>query len=190
MTPASPAPVKTLSGARGRRIRRFCRVMSWVALFFVIAPAVLAVVFWFAADRETFAAAMRVDPRWLDQFTWTDKLAPFLVSLFPALVISWAIWRARTCFDEFALGRLFSRRAILGLRDFAIGMGIGAVASPLTSTILSVLLSWNAPVGQKQMVIAIGSDTILGLVFASTIAIISWVMSEAADVAEENAQFI
>lgn len=189
MSDASASPRRLVSG-RARRIRRFCGLMSGAALFFVLALPLLAAIHWFLTDPATLAANYLAKPEWLGQFTWTGRLLPFAIFAMPMIVLCWSLWRVRSCFDEFAKGRLFSQRAIAGLRDFAIGMVLGALASPIANTLLHLVLTWNAPEGQRVMVIALSSDTFLGLIFAGIIAIICWVMGEAAEVAEENAQFV
>ncbi|WP_246678429.1 MULTISPECIES: hypothetical protein [unclassified Mesorhizobium] len=55
---------------------------------------------------------------------------------------------------------------------------------------MSVLLTLDAPAGQHRLTLSFGSDTVLMLLAAGTIAVIAWVMAEATALAEENQQFV
>ena len=62
--------------------------------------------------------------------------------------------------------------------------------TPVGRAALSMLLSWRTYATGKSLVVNLGSDTLLALLFAGLIAVIAWVMAEATAIADENAQFI
>ncbi|MCS6758219.1 MAG: hypothetical protein MO852_03275 [Candidatus Devosia euplotis] len=98
--------------------------------------------------------------------------------------------RLRVCFAEFAKGRPFAARGIAGLRDFATGTALAAIAKAIGFTLLTLLLTWNAPAGHHQIAIQLNSDMLIMALFAATIASLSWAMEKAAAIAEENSQFV
>ena len=62
--------------------------------------------------------------------------------------------------------------------------------NPLIGALLSILLSWQTYAQGQSIVIALGSDTLLALLFAGLVAVTAWVMAEANAIADEHAQFV
>ena len=120
----------------------------------------------------------------------SQRLYATVLSLPACLPLSWGLLRLRVCFTEFGRGLPFSRAGIAGLRDFAVGTGLSAVGKIVSTALLSAFLSWSQPAGQRLLVINVGSDTLLLVVFAAVITAVSWAMSQAAAIAEENSQFV
>lgn len=175
---------------RAARIRRFCRILSGVALAAGIGLPALTALHWLTSPAAGIAMGAGVPLPSLGSFELPQRLLALLAGAPSLLVLFWAMWRIRACLAEFAAGRFFTQPAIAGLRDFAIGMGVTALLSPVVNLLENLVLTWNAPAGQRQLVIALSSDMVLALVFSGTIAVVCWVMGEAAALAEENAQFV
>jgi hypothetical protein len=121
---------------------------------------------------------------------WASRLAAIVISAAPLSCLVWGLVQARRCFGAFAVGRFFAAEAVYGLRGFAIALFASALLWPIAGAALSVLLSWGAGAGKRALVIGVGSDTLLSLLFAGMIVIITWVMTEARSIADENAQFV
>ena len=118
------------------------------------------------------------------------RFLAILVSVLTVAPLAWGLLRLRVCFSQFAQGRPFAARGIAGLRDFAVGMGLAVIAKPIGFTLLTLLLSWNAPAGMRQLAVQIDSDTLIMALFAATVASLAWAMEKAAAIAEENSQFV
>jgi hypothetical protein len=80
--------------------------------------------------------------------------------------------------------------AARSLRGFAFGVGASALLKPLAGAALSLLLSSLSPARTHSLVLNIGSDSLLSLLFAAMVAIIARVLVEAANGAAENEQFV
>jgi len=113
-------------------------------------------------------------------------IATALLHLLP---LSWGLLRLRICLAQFAAGRPFAARGIAGLRDFALGTGLSALAKPLAGMLFTLALSWNGG-GPKQIAIEISSDVMILALFAGVVASLAWAMEKAAGLAEENSQFV
>jgi hypothetical protein len=124
------------------------------------------------------------------EFGATQRFGAALITVLTILPLSWALLRLRVCFIEFAGGRPFSARGIAGLRDFASGVALAAVAKLVGFTLLTLVLTWNAMPGMRQLSIQINSDMLLMALFAATVASLAWAMEKAAAIAEENSQFV
>ncbi|WP_338722223.1 DUF2975 domain-containing protein [Devosia sp. XK-2] len=113
-----------------------------------------------------------------------------ILGLIPMGLLVWGLLRVRQTFIAFAAGEVFSASAIAGLRDFAIGVGASALIQPLIGALLSLYLTWDAPAGGRRLVLQLGSDTALFVLFAATFLAATWTMRRAAALAEENSQFV
>jgi hypothetical protein len=118
------------------------------------------------------------------------RLLAFGISMVPLGTLIYGLLSARRCFASFAAGRIFSSESIKHLKAFSIAVAGSALLKPFAGAALSVLLSSRAAPGSMTMALNIGSDTIIALIFAGTMAIIAGVMAEALDIADENKQFV
>ncbi|MDO1581457.1 hypothetical protein [Rhizobium oryzicola] len=116
------------------------------------------------------------------------RVVAILTALLHLLPLSWGLLRLRVCLKRFSAGRPFDVEGIAGLRDFALGAVLSAVAKPVASMLLMLALSWEA--GPKRIVIEISSEVMILALFAGVVAALAWAMQKAAQLAEENSQFV
>ena len=65
-----------------------------------------------------------------------------------------------------------------------------AAAQPLGRTLSVLALTWGNPVGQRQLWFGLSSDHYLALLFGLVLLALAQVLTEAARVAHENAEFV
>ncbi|KRB26829.1 MULTISPECIES: DUF2975 domain-containing protein [Mesorhizobium] len=176
--------------ARLNRIRLFSLALARGCILLAALLAAGLVFYWFSASPSSIAADALMPPEWLAGLGMGRRAAGFAISFVPLACLIVALMSARRCFGAFAAGNFFGRDAVKGLRDFALGLLASALLKPFSAAALSVLLSSDAPAGQHRLTLGFGSDTILALLAAGIIAVIAWVLAEAAALADENAQFI
>ena len=116
------------------------------------------------------------------------RIVAIATALLHLLPMSWGLLRLRVCLAQFAAGRPFGAECIAGLRDFALGTGLSAVAKPVAGMLFMLAASWNG--GPKQIAIEISSDVMILALFAAVVASLAWAMEKAALLAEENSQFV
>jgi hypothetical protein len=162
-----------------------------VAAAAIAALLPLAVVlYWTMVETGEVARSSGLAPEILVELGGMQRLGAALISALTVLPLSWGLVRLRVCFSGFAKGRPFAAKGIAGLRDFATGVALAALAKPIGFTLLVLALSWNAPAGMRQLAIQINSDMLIMVLFAATVAALAWAMEKAAAIAEENSQFI
>lgn len=165
--------------------------MLAVAAAAIAALLPLAVVlYWSMVDPSELAQPSGLAPEILAEFGASQRAGAALITALTVLPLSWGLVRLRVCFIEFAKGRPFAARGIAGLRDFATGAALAALAKLIGFTLLTLVLSWNAPPGMRRLAIQIDSDMLIMVLFAATVASLGWAMEKAAAIAEENSQFI
>lgn len=179
-----------VDAGRRHRIRSLSRAMALACRGLAVVLPLLLAVYWFVTSPADLAAGAQVPAIAVGDGDVPLRLSAFVLSLLPMAGLVYGLWQAADCFTGFAEGALFARPTTLALRNFAFGMGVWALLTPISGVALSVLLSWGAPAGQRQLVLSIGSNELLVLLFAAMVAIIGWVLAEASVLADENAQFI
>lgn len=120
------------------------------------------------------------------------RLSAFLIAMIPLGALIIGLLSARRTFRHLAQVQVFSTKTVCGLKSFAVAVACSALLKPIAEaalSVLSVLLSSQAA-GQKSLVLTVGSDRLLSLIFAGTVAVIAWIMAEAVSIADENKQFI
>ena len=162
-----------------------------------IAAVILAVLlpfasaaYWLAADAIEARQVAGLPLDLLPEITAGQRFGAALVALVACLPLAWGLVRLRTCLANFAAGRPFAPAGIAGLRDFALGGMLAALAQLVGHTAIGLVLTWTAAPGHRQLVLRVDSDMLLLAMFAGTIAALAWAMEKAAVLAEENSQFI
>ena len=174
---------------RRRRIARFSNAVAAIcALLTAVAPLLvfLSALFMPLEDLAKFGGLTVEYPGFGDGV----RLPLAIAGLFATLPLSFGLIRLATCFHGFARGALFSPETISGLRDFAGAALVWTLLRPVFTAISSLILSSGAPEGSRQLVVQLNGDAVLLAIFALGVLIVSWVLTEAAALSEENAQFI
>jgi hypothetical protein len=116
------------------------------------------------------------------------RMVAVSTALLHLLPLSWGLLRLRVCLARFSAGRPFDADGIAGLRDFALGTALSALAKPLAGMLFMLAMSWKG--GPRQIAIEISSDVMILALFAGVVAALAWAMQKAALIAEENSQFV
>lgn len=175
---------------RRRRIAVTSRVMAWLCLAVAVLLPLAVLGYWLVTPAPLLALQARVPAEWLGEFGPLHRLAAALASQLSLLVLAWGLWRLRRCFLGFARGELFVPGSLRAFRDFSGALAAAALFTIPAHTLLGLVMSWGAPAGQKQLAVSVSSDALLMLFLAAALAVIGWVLAEAAAIAEENAGFV
>lgn len=192
-TKSDPLIARHIADLRIPVAARAARIFSMLAIAAVAVAALLplaVVAYWTLVDGAEVARLGNLTPELLGAFGMPQRLGAALITVLTVLPLAWGLLRLRVCFIEFAQGRPFAARGIAGLRDFATGMVLAAIAKLIGFTLLTLVLTWNAPPGMRQLAIQINSDMLIMVLFAATVASLAWAMERAAAIAEENSQFV
>lgn len=125
-----------------------------------------------------------------------DHMAPYMQvlgaawTLVPIGIWVYALHQLWQLFGEYALGNVFSRRALEGLRGFARCALATAFAEPIYGGVLSVIVTSDRKPGTRELNLAFTSNDYTMLLIGAVLLAIASVMAEAARVAEDNAGFV
>ena len=175
---------------RMERIRRRSRSMARTCLVTSALLAAAMLLYWATTPTPILLSHAGLPAVPGAEIGLSVRVLAFTISMLPLGALIYGLLSARRCFDAFAAGRIFSTETIRWLRVFSIAVASSALLKPFAGAALSILLSWNGGSGAKTFVLSIGSDTLIALIFAGTVAVIAWVMTEAIEIFDENKQFV
>ncbi|MCA6124856.1 DUF2975 domain-containing protein [Bradyrhizobium sp. WSM 1704] len=176
--------------ARLARIRAVSRILSpaCTAISLVLSAGLLA--YWVLTPGEAILRDAGLTGIAFHPIGSLVRMAGLTVSALPLACLIWGLSRVRGCFLQFAQGHFFTAGNVARLRDLAIAMLVSTLLKPVIGALLSILLSWQTYAQGKAIVVSLGSETLLALLFAGLIAVTAWVMAEANAIADEQAQFV
>ena len=169
--------------------------LAWACLALAFILPVAAFYGLWAASPESLLAQAGVHlPQMAGEQTspialW-QRVVAVVVGMLPVAGMAYGLLRAWRCFAGFARGAVFSLGTVQHLRGFASGLLGSSVAGLLAPTLLSVLLTWDAPAGQRSLVVALGGQHLLMLLFAGIVWQIAHAMARASEIADDNAQIV
>lgn len=180
-------PKSLTAGPIGRLSAAMCVV---VALGGALAEIGLAWV-WLTPSRiEAFVLprlALHGVPVALDAVT---RSVAFAASMIPMVVLLYLLHQVYGLFDSFRVGDLFTAAAPVRLRRIGCSVVALAVLSPLTSTLLGLILTWANPSGERILAISLGIDDYMIAALGGLVIAIGHVMAEAARIADDNRQIV
>ena len=122
--------------------------------------------------------------------TAAQRQRAFVVSLLPALAGMYALMRLWQLFTRYARGEVFSAATARLFAHFAYGLLAFCLVTVLGRALMSVALSWDNPPGQRTLIVGLGSDDFVLLLFGVVLVAIAQVMWCAAQLAEYNGGFV
>ncbi|WP_454813631.1 DUF2975 domain-containing protein [Labrys neptuniae] len=175
---------------RTRRIRVTGRYMAPFCAILAIVLVGLMLLYWAVMPSERLLADARLAAPGYGDLSLATRILACMVSMAPLGALVWGLMQARRTFRSFSTGSLFEADAIQGLRGLALALLVSAAARPFCGAALSVILSWNGLPGTRTLAISLDSSMLIEIVFAALVMVIAWILSEAAAIADENAQFV
>lgn len=175
---------------RLKRVRVLSRVMAAACLATAALLSAAMAVYWAITPTPALFSHAGLPNFPTHDIDIATRVVAFIIAMIPLGALACGLLCARQCFSAFARGEVFAPAPIRQLRLLAIAVAVSALLKPFTGAALSVLLSMRGTAGMKTLAFNIGSDTLIALIFAGTVAVIAWVMSEALAIADENQQFV
>lgn len=173
---------------------RLSRLSWWLHLLATllvtgIAASVVVVAFLFATDPNAVeltdfqvpAANIVVGPVfWLG----------FVISLIPTAFAIWAILLLRKLFRCYIAHEVLTAYCATLIKKSGLALLIMAILRIVLQPVVTVLMSWSGPPGERVVSLGIGTQDISFFFVAGLLVVIGWAMNEAAGAATENKAFV
>lgn len=160
--------------------------MGAACTFAIVAlPSLMFVYFLTAPATALFTAgvpAVEIAPAF--------RLAAAAIACVPLAVLCYGLVSARRSFRTVADGNAMSAEVVKGLRDLSIAMLVSTLLKPAAGAAIGMLFNAAAGAGRWSLSLQVGSDTLIALIVAGTLAILATVLADAIEIAKENAQFV
>lgn len=151
-----------------------------------------------------FSLSLVIVPDWFDNMvrlaypeitivtgiTGLKRTLLLMVLSVPLTVTLYGLWNVRMLFDCYARSEVFSRAPSAYIRNVGLAMLLNVIVSVLIHSIGSVLLTYDNPIGSRQLSVSVSSDTYLLLILGGLLVVIGWVMQEANRISDENSRFV
>lgn len=170
------------------RIPRLARALQLACLgVMILLPAVVALTPLLMDPADLVrATGLTLAPKVSDTQIWLA----FATGLIPLAILLLTLNQMRHLFAIFAFGDALTVLAARRVRRIGQGFLALATAPLLIRPIQSVLLTWNADPGQREIAISLDSNMLGFALVSGLLIVIGWAMAHAAAMAEENRAFV
>jgi len=176
------------------RLARVRRLSWWVRLFCVLGALTVCIA----------PALLWSQPQWLESVarsSWIrtgaelqldagSRFWGWLATCLPGAVLLFALWQVWCLFGYYRRGEILTSAPALHFKRFGAALMVNAAAQSLSLTLGVLALTLGNPVGQRQLVLGLSFEHFSSLGFGLAIWVIGIVMQEAAELAQENAEFV
>jgi hypothetical protein len=121
---------------------------------------------------------------------FSTLLLAFIVSMIPGSVAVYAVFNLRKLFGLYEDGVIFSEENVRCFRNLGYALVIWVASILIFRPLSSIVLTLNNTVGERQLVIGIGSSDLTTLLTGLVVVLISWVMNEASKLEDEQAHTV
>ena len=110
----------------------------------------------------------------------------FLISLIPTSVVIYGLVNLKALFALYEKGIVFTQKNVQCFRHIGLALIALIFAGLIHGALLSVVLTFQNPEGQRMLSLTFGSEDLSTLIMGAMIILVSWVMNEAASLEHEH----
>ncbi|WP_417832173.1 DUF2975 domain-containing protein [Terasakiella sp.] len=168
------------------RIQRMSRLFRWLFTILLFACPILTIVFWvnFNDLPGGFRDELLIPPQ--EAISDLQIALAALVNMLPVGAGMYVIFTFRRLFSFYEKGVIFTRQNVTCYRHIGYGTLIYAFTDLIYNSVLSVVLTFHRPEGERHLQITIGTMDLTTLTAGIMVLLVSWVMNEAAQMEEER----
>ena len=162
----------------------FCIIPLTLILFWVFLPANnLGVDQWFGMVNYIPEG---IQNKIINPLPGSTKLLGFLISLIPVTVSEIILFLLIRLFRHYEKNEIFNLKSVNYIKKIGRTLLVGCMLAPIHEVLLSAALTWHNPVGQRVAVISMSSSSVVIILTSLMIILISWIMSEACQLKDEQ----
>ncbi len=182
-------PKTMIDHGRGR-IRRTSQRYRLLFNALIVCVPVLDLLFWASFNHlpEGLTSGLPVAP--LQKLSALSLALAFLVSLLPTGVAVYGLITLRALFRFYESGIVFSADTVRYFRRLGYVLIAWVIANAAFTPLISIVLSFTNPPGQRAMVAQFDILDITTLLIGGVVLSISWVMNEGRKLEDEQAHTV
>lgn len=152
---------------------------------------VITPMFWLTVDTNidifTFVGLSSVYSSYINSpMLMSTRIFAIIVSLIPISIVSYALIALIRLFKFYEKGNIFSVETVSQYKKLGKALIFWFFGIMIYDALISLVLTMNNPVGHRVISITIGGIDILAIIAGSVVLIISSVMQQAQEIADEN----
>lgn len=161
------------------RIKRISTKFRLLFNVLIVCIPILSLTFWlyFNSLPKGFDAGLPVAVSQV--LSLTTIMLAFLITLLPISVVIYGLFTLKELFALYEHGIIFSNENVRCFRRLGYTLVVWFFAKLLFIPLISVVLTYNNPSGERMIAVGIGSYDLTTLITGAIVVTISWVMSEA-----------
>jgi len=174
------------------KVRRLSSIMTRCCEICIIVLPLSVIWFWLNIDQNISSLSIAKPTVLLDmQYIQSYQIIlGWLISMTTTIVLLYGLWHIRLLFKHFNTGIFFSQEVARHLYIFSLTLFVSALLKPISTALLSLLLTMGNPYGEKSLVIEFGAYEVSLLFIAGTLMVITWILKEGQKLVTENKEFI
>ncbi len=173
------------------KIKKLNSLLSTACLILIVVLPATDLFFWanFQQNSDLLNAALNNSLQLATIEPW-QIISAALFSIAITLVMTLGLWNLRSLFESFKQAQFFTPKNTQSLYRISKILFLSTVLKCLSSSVISVLLTWNNSAGKKALVVSFGSNELWLLIIAATLLTITWTFREGQRLAQENSEFV
>jgi len=188
--PKISSPSLDIEAAR-RRIRVTSLWLRRICLACILLVVAGNASFWImVAPTSDWLPAEVIGKVGQDNLTLPVRAGGFVVGMIPAAAMIWGLLALARLFHSYAVGNYFSPVTVASFRHLGFAALFGCLAQILYGAMVTPLVTFGNPPGERFVTISIGTVNIGLLLLGFALIVVSWVMEEARKIEEEQRQFV
>jgi hypothetical protein len=114
------------------------------------------------------------------------RIEAMAIGFLPLCVDLFIIYSLLKLFSLYEKGEIFSSKNVYYIKRAGIGLLLSQLISPIYQAIITMLLTWNNPAGQRYIAMTFDQFNLSAILIALMIILIAWIMLEACQLKEEQ----
>lgn len=176
------------------KVQRASRILQKIFQFFLIALPFFAIILWlYMPIPNPLNIRTQFFPNVFDvvnPINMTTRLLGLTASLVPLGIEMFCIYCLIKLFNLFERGKIFTMQNVQYIRYIGIAMLLGELIRPFYEIIATYIVYYHNPNGHVRLTLSLNSDEISYVLIGSIILLISWVMTEACKLHDEQAHTV
>ncbi|MEO9516365.1 MAG: hypothetical protein ABJH45_26635 [Paracoccaceae bacterium] len=176
---------------RLNRVEKWAQVLEWVTAISLIVIPVLVVVGLFQTPITPAALDTALENHVVPSSTTPLQLYLAIgIMLIPLIILMFTLNFMRELFGNYRKSEILTEHCAFLIQRIGQGFLLVAVVRLLMSPMLSGLLSFSNPPGERSISFNLNGEMYFFAVSGGLILMIGWAMREASEVASENKAFV
>lgn len=174
-----------------KKVIRLSRLLKWCALLVCVALPLIEAGYWITSGYSFLQSYFAIESVYPIKIEWStlkdiQKFLGFLISLMPLIFSMMALFYLSRLFRAFEKLEFFDHKNTKILKKAGLSLVWGQIVFPFHTAFLSLALSYQNPIGKRNISISLGSDQFEILAIGLSILLASWVFGEAVKLQEDQ----